>query len=71
MAQTGQSAPFQWGQINQLWFFSAIPTLASDGPFKVGDWVINSTPTTGGVAVWICTVAGTGATATFKTLTNS
>lgn len=66
MAQTFQAAPFQWGEVNQMWFASAIPSAATDGPFKVGDWIVNTAPTAGGTAVWICTTAGTGATGTFK-----
>lgn len=47
------------------------PSHAGDGDFRVGDWIINTVPTAGGagVAMWICTTAGNGATATFTALT--
>lgn len=35
--------------------------------FKVGQRFINSVPVAGGTEGWVCTVAGTGAAATFKT----
>jgi len=42
------------------------PSHAGDGSFDLGDWVINTAPTAGGTLLWVCTGAGTGATATFK-----
>jgi hypothetical protein len=71
MAQAAQPAPVQFGEINKMWFYSAVPSLASDGPFAVGDWIINTSPSNGGTAFWVVTAAGTGATATFRTVTNS
>lgn len=71
MAQPGQSSPMQWGEVNQLWFYSSVPSAASDGPFKVGDWIVNTSPSSGGNAFWVVTVAGTGATATFRAVTNA
>ena len=44
------------------------PSHAGDGNFNVGDIIWNSAPTAGGVLLWVCTGAGTGATATFKTV---
>jgi len=47
---------------------TAAPTVATEGPFMVGDIVWNTVPAAGGATYmgWVCTTAGTGATATFK-----
>lgn len=42
------------------------PSHAGDGNFNLGDIIWNSAPTAGGTLLWVCTTAGTGATATFK-----
>ncbi len=42
------------------------PSHAGDGPYRLGDWIINSIPAGSGTLLWVVTVAGTGATATFK-----
>jgi len=42
------------------------PSHAGDGSFGVGDVIWNSAPAAGGTLLWVCTTAGTGATATFK-----
>jgi len=57
----GSSGPNVW-----LSTSNAAPSSAGDGYFNVGDWVINTAPAAGGTLLWVCTGAGTGATATFK-----
>lgn len=44
---------------NQISFAAAAPTV---GTYKIGDVVINTTPTAGGAALWVCTTAGTPGT---------
>lgn len=66
-----QPAIFQWGPLNSQYFGTAAPTLAGEGPFKVGDVIFNTAPAAAGVYMWVCTTAGTGATAVWKTLTLS
>jgi len=66
-----QPGAFQWGPLNQLWYSTTAPASASEGPFKVGDWVILTNPTASNPVIYVCTVAGTGATATFKTISLS
>ena len=55
------------GNTNFEYYGTAVPSAAGDGYFQVGDRVINTAPATGQPYAWVCTVAGTGATATFKT----
>ena len=61
----------QFGPLNKRFFANAVPSLAGEGPFAVGDRIENIAPTTAGVSYWVCTVAGNGATATFKTVSNT
>jgi hypothetical protein len=53
-----------------IWFATAIPSLAGEGPFEVGDWVIHTDAAVGEPPAWVCTAAGTGATATFGAMGN-
>ena len=46
----------------------APPSAAGDGNFVVGDIILNSVPTAGGTFCWVCTTAGPGGTAVFKTV---
>lgn len=58
-----------FGPSGPTWYLSTDnnpPSHAGDGNFNVGDRIINIAPAAGGTAEWICTAAGTGATATFK-----
>lgn len=57
-----------FGGIYHRYYGTAAPSDANEGPFMVGDEVINTAPAAGGSSYrgWVCTTAGTGATATFK-----
>ena len=69
MAFTIQPNVFEWGPLGgKMLFGSAAPTLAAEGPYNVMDVIVNTVPTAGGTFAWVCTSAGTGATATFKTV---
>lgn len=41
---------------------SAYPTAAGQGTYNVGDWIVNTAPTAGGTAAWVCTAAGSPGT---------
>lgn len=69
MAQTVQAAPLPWGETNFIWFSTAAPSAASEGPYNKGDWVVITAPTASNPVVYVCVTAGNGATAVFKTLT--
>lgn len=72
MAGTVRPATFQpYGDEGPTIFLSTDgnpPSHIGDGTFKVGDRVINTVPTAGGIAEWIVTTGGNGATATFTAL---
>jgi len=58
----------QWGPFNKRMWGTAAPTLATEGPFSVGDVIINTAPTAGGTYSWVCTTAGSGSTSVWKTV---
>jgi len=58
---------FRMGYMN-IYFATAVPSLAGEGPFEVGDWIILTAPTAAAAPGWVCTARGTGATATFKAM---
>jgi hypothetical protein len=69
MAFAIQPQVIQWGPVGaKMLFGSATPTLASEGPYAVGDIIVNTAPTAGGTFAWVCTTAGTGAVAVFKAI---
>lgn len=59
------------GNTNTEYYGTAVPSSAGDGNFVVGDRVIITTPATGQPYIYVCTVAGTGASATFKSISLS
>ena len=54
-----------WGPFNRLYWGTAHPTVTGEGPFLVGDFMVNTAPTGSGTFGWACTGAGTGATSTW------
>ena len=49
-----------WGTVGpDMYTGLAAPT---SGTYKRGDWCINTAPTSGGTAAWICVTAGTPGT---------
>lgn len=57
-----QAYSTEFGPFNRMYWGTAAPTLSTDGTYQVGDVVWNTTPTAGGTAAWLCTVAGTPGT---------
>jgi hypothetical protein len=58
----------QWGPFNKRLWGTAPPTLATEGPYAVGDVIVNTAPTAGGTYCWVCTTAGQGNVAVFKAI---
>lgn len=62
---------FQWGARKLIFTDqTSPPSVATDGNFSQGDWIITTAPTASNPPGWVCVAGGTGATATFKALAN-
>lgn len=60
------ASPYLLPNGSQLWFADAVPSAAGDGSFNLGDLLLMLTTAKGGMGLYRCTLAGTGAVATWQ-----
>jgi hypothetical protein len=62
MAAAIEASRFQWGPFASMYFGTTYPTASTDGTFALGDVIINTAPTTGGIFCYVCITAGSPGT---------
>lgn len=65
------ASPYLLPSGNQLWFSTAVPSVAGDGTFLAGDMLLILGSTAGARGLLRCTLGGSGAVATWQPVTQT